>query len=203
MHEAMLRAGWICYRRTGQQKGRWVMNLIAAADANWGIGSGNKLLVSIPDDMKFFRETTMGKVVVMGRRTFESFPGGALKGRVNFVLSHDGNYSAKDAAVAHSLGELRECLAQYDSTDVYVVGGESVYRQLLDECSTAYITKIAFAYSADAYFPDLDRLPEWKLTASGEEQTYFDLEYHFLKYERIQSGNAGLLHHGEEYGQCG
>jgi len=171
------------------------MNLIAAADANWGIGSDNKLLVSIPDDMKFFRETTMGKVVVMGRRTFESFPGGALKGRVNFVLSHDKNYSARDAVVVHSLGELRGCLAQYDSEDVYVVGGESVYRQLLNECSTAYITKIEFAYSADAYFPDLDRLPEWELTAAGEEQTYFDLEYHFLKYERIQE-NGNTVKHG-------
>lgn len=107
------------------------MNLIAAVDANWAIGYKNKLLVSIPDDMKFFRQTTTGKVVVMGRKTLESFPNGQpLKNRVNIVLTGDKNYKVKDAIVVHDLDELHKELEQYNSEDVYVIGGESIYRQL-------------------------------------------------------------------------
>ena len=161
------------------------MNLIAAVDENWGIGKKNALLVRIPADQKFFRETTTGKVVVMGRRTLESFPNGLpLKNRTNIVLTHDPAYHAPGAVVVHSLDELHRELEQYDSGDVYVIGGETVYRQLLDECDVAHITKIAFAYDADAYFPNLDEDPAWEVTADSEEQTYFDLEYYFYRYER-------------------
>ena len=163
------------------------MNLIAAVDQNWAIGNKNKLLVRIPDDQKFFRETTTGKVVVMGRKTLESFPNGLpLKNRTNIVLTHDKNYQVKDAIVLHSLEELHAELQKYPSEDIYVIGGETIYRQLLDECDVAHITKIDYAYDADAYFPNLDELPEWKITADSEEQTYFDLEYYFYKYERIK-----------------
>ena len=145
------------------------MNLIAAVDANWAIGYKNKLLVSIPDDMKFFRQTTTGKVVVMGRKTLESFPNGQpLKNRVNIVLTSDKNYKVKDAIVVHDLDELHKELEQYNSEDVYV------------------ITKIDYAYDADAYFPNLDEKEEWQITEDSDEQTYFDLEYYFLKYERIR-----------------
>ena len=163
------------------------MNLIAAVDQNWAIGNKNQLLVRIPADQKFFRETTTGKVVVMGRKTLESFPNGLpLKNRTNIVLTHDKNYTVKDAIVLHSLEELREELKKYPSEDIYVIGGETIYRQLLDDCDVAHITKIEFAYDADAYFPNLDELPEWKITADSEEQTYFDLEYFFYKYERVK-----------------
>ena len=162
------------------------MNLIAAVDKNWAIGNKNQLLVRIPADQKFFRETTTGKVVVMGRKTLESFPNGLpLKNRTNIVLTRDKKYEVKDAIVLHSLEELRKELKKYPSEDIYVIGGETIYRQLLDECDVAHITKIEFAYDADAYFPNLDELPEWKITADSEEQTYFDLEYFFYKYERI------------------
>ena len=151
------------------------------------IGYKNKLLVSIPDDMKFFRQTTTGKVVVMGRKTLESFPNGQpLKNRVNIVLTSDKNYKVKDAIVVHDLDELHKELEQYNSEDVYVIGGESIYRQLLDECDVAHITKIDYAYDADAYFPNLDEKEEWQITEDSDEQTYFDLEYYFLKYERIR-----------------
>ena len=163
------------------------MNLIAAVDQNWAIGNKNKLLVRIPDDQKFFRETTTGKVVVMGRKTLESFPNGLpLKNRTNIVLTHDKNYQVKDAIVLHSLEELHAELQKYPSEDIYVIGGETIYRQLLHECDVAHITKIDYAYDADAYFPNLDERPEWKITADSEEQTYFDLEYYFYKYERIK-----------------
>ena len=135
--------------------------------------------------MTFFRQT--GKVVVMGRKTLESFPNGQpLKNRVNIVLTSDKNYKVKDAIVVHDLDELHKELEQYNSEDVYVIGGESIYRQLLDECDVAHITKIDYAYDADAYFPNLDEKEEWQITEDSDEQTYFDLEYYFLKYERIR-----------------
>lgn len=151
------------------------MNLIVAADANWGIGKDNKLLVSIPADMKFFRNTTTGNVVIMGRKTLESFPGGLpLKNRVNIVLTRDKNYQAKGAVVVHSVEEALEEAKKYEE-EVYVIGGDSVYKQMLPYCSKAYVTKIDFAYEADSFFPDLDKEGEWKVTGRSEEQTYFDL----------------------------
>ena len=163
------------------------MNLIAAVDQNWAIGNKNELLVIIPADQKFFRETTTGKVVVMGRKTLESFPNGLpLKNRTNIVLTHDHTYKVLGAVVVHDMDELHEELKKYDSQDIYVIGGETIYRQLLDECDVAHITKIDYAYDADAYFPNLDERPEWKITADSEEQTYFDLEYYFYRYERVK-----------------
>ncbi len=164
------------------------MNLIAAVDENWAIGNKDDLLVRIPADHKAFRQETTGKIVVLGRKTIETFPQGLpLKNRTNIILSTNKNYQVKDALVVHGLEELFACLKDYDTKDVYVIGGESVYRQLLPYCDTAHITKIDHAYEADAYFPNLDKLPEWEITADSEEQTYFDFTYHFLKYERVKS----------------
>ncbi len=161
------------------------MNLIVAVDQNWAIGKQNQLLVSIPSDMKFFRETTTNKVVVMGRKTLESFPQKQpLKNRVNIVLTTDKTYQVNGAIVVHSLEELLEKLAGYNQEDIYVIGGESIYRLLLPYCKTAHVTKIDHAYEADTYFPNLDQLPEWQMTGISEEQTYFDLEYYFTRYEQ-------------------
>lgn len=161
------------------------MKLIASADKNWGIGFKNKLLVSIPTDMKFFRQTTTGKVVVMGRKTLESFPNGLpLKNRTNIVLTGNKDYRVKDAVIVHTLEELQEELKRYQSDDIYVIGGERIYRQLLPLCDTAYITRIDHAFQADTFLPNLDELEEWKMTEEGEEQTCFDLEFRFTKYER-------------------
>lgn len=161
------------------------MNLIVAVDKNWAIGKNNQLLVRIPMDQKFFRETTTGKVVVMGRKTLESFPNGLpLKNRTNIVLTRNKDYKVKDAIVVHSVEELHEELKRYPSEDIYVIGGEKIYEQLLDECDVAHVTKIDFAYDADAYFPNLDEKPEWVVAADSEEQTYFDLEFYFYRYER-------------------
>lgn len=161
------------------------MNLIAAVDSNWAIGYQNKLLVSIPDDMKLFRNTTQGHVVVMGRKTLESFPNGRpLKNRVNVVLTSDKSYKVEGAIVVHSLDELDAELEKYDSDEIYVIGGESIYRQLLDRCNRAYITKIEYEYQADAHFPNLDELPEWRMVSESEEQTYFDIIYAYTIYEK-------------------
>lgn len=162
------------------------MNLIVAVDKNWAIGQDNKLLVSIPADMKFFRETTKGNIVVMGRKTLESFPQGhPLQNRVNIVISRNKDYKVKGAVVVHSIEEAIEEAKKYEG-DVYVIGGESIYRAMLPYCQTALVTKIDHAYTADTYFPNLDEDPEWELTGETEEQTYFDLEYVFRRYERIK-----------------
>lgn len=161
------------------------MNIIVAADKNWAIGKDNCLLVSIPADMKMFRRETTGKVVVMGRKTLESFPGGLpLKNRTNIVITQNRNYTVKDAIVVHSIEEALEEIKKYPPEDVYCIGGDSIYKQLLPYCDTAHVTKIDFAYAADSFFPNLDEMPEWEITAQSEEQTYFDLEYQFVKYER-------------------
>lgn len=165
------------------------MNLIAAVDKNWAIGINNQLLVHIPEDMKRFRRMTIGKAVVMGRRTLESFPGGRpLKDRVNIVLSKDRAYQPAGVVVVHNMEELSAELQKYKSEDVFVIGGESIYRQLLEQCDTAYITKIDYAYQADAWFPDLDETEAWQVVEEGGEQTYFDLEYCFVTYQNRHRG---------------
>lgn len=161
------------------------MQAIVAADKNWGIGKKNRLLVSIPSDMKFFREKTTGKVVVMGRKTLESFPNGRpLKNRTNIVLTKNKDYTVKDAVIVHSEEELKEELRKYKEEEIFVIGGESVYRMLLPLCSAVYVTRIEQEFEADTFFPNLDEKKEWKMTEEGEEQTCFDLEFRFTKYEQ-------------------
>ena len=164
------------------------MNLIAAVDKNWAIGCKNKLLVSIPADMKFFRETTMGKVVVMGRKTLETFPNGLpLMGRTNIVLTHDKKFRVPGALIVHDMEELHEELEKYNSEDIYVIGGESVYRQLIDECDVAHVTKIDFAYDADAHFPDLDADPAWRCVSAEPRAEHDGVGYQFCVYEKTEA----------------
>ncbi|MDF2543234.1 MAG: hypothetical protein K0S47_2952 [Herbinix sp.] len=161
------------------------MNLIVAVDKNWAIGYKNELLVRIPADHRFFRNETINKAVIMGRKTLESFPGGQpLKQRLNVVITSDLNYKVKDAVVVHSIEEALEAVKGYKSEDVYVIGGASIYQQMLKYCDVAHVTKIDYIYSADTYFPNLEETGEWEITGTSEEQTYYDLEYLFCKYER-------------------
>ncbi len=162
------------------------MNLIAAVDQNWAIGNKNKLLIRIPADMKYFRQMTTGHVVIMGRHTLESFPDGApLKDRTNLVLSKDLTYTVTGATVLHSVEEAIEAVAGYDPEDVFVIGGERIYRQFLPYCDKAYITKMDRTFEADAYLSNLDASPDWKMTKTSEEGTYFDTVYVFTEYERV------------------
>ena len=161
------------------------MNLIVNVDKNWAIGLGSKLLVRIPQDMKYFRSMTTGHVVVMGRKTLESFPESKpLPNRVNIVLTRDQGYQAPGALVVHSMEALKEELKKYPEEEIFVIGGGQIYRELLPLCDKAYVTKVDRAFDADVYFPDLDQDPQWKMTKVSEEQTYFDLEYVFAVYER-------------------
>ena len=161
------------------------MNLIAAVDKHWAIGSRGQQLVNIPQDQKLFRDRTLGKVIVMGRKTLKSLPGGQpLYGRTNVVLTRDPECRVKGAVVCHSLEDVLEFLESYESGDIYIIGGDSVYEQFLPYCDLAYVTYIDFAYEADTWFPNLDRDPEWTMTEESDEQTYFDLCYTYRTYRR-------------------
>ena len=161
------------------------MNTIVLADRHWGIGYQNRLLISIPSDMHFFRQKNCVNVVIMGRKTLESFPRRLpLKKRVNIVLTRNKSYQASNAILVHSRDELLEEVKQYDTHDIYVIGGGVVYDMLLPYCDTAYVTKINFSYQVDTWFPNLDKMSEWRLVEESEEQTCFDVEFTFRKYIR-------------------
>lgn len=162
------------------------MNVIVAVDKHWAIGNKGQLLVTIPQDQKMFREETMGKVIVMGRKTFESLPGGQpLYGRTNIVMTTDRSYRVKGAIVCHSMEEALAELENYPPEDVFIIGGQSIYEQFLPYCDVAHVTNIDFEYTADTHFPDLDKSPEWEVVVESDEQTYFDLCYLFKMYKKI------------------
>lgn len=163
------------------------MNIYVTADANWAIGKGDELLVRIPREQKNFIEETAGKVVVMGRKTFETiYKGLPIQGRTNIVMSRDAKLKIKGASVVHSVEELLAQLEQYPTDDVNIIGGESVFRQLLPYCQVVHVTKLDETYAADKYFPALDKASQWRLTADSDEQTYFDIAYEFLRYEKVE-----------------
>ena len=164
------------------------MNLNVNVDSNWAIGYRGKLLVSIPEDMKFFRSETTGKVVVLGRKTLDTFPGGQpLKNRTNIILTRNPNYQVKGAIICHSVEEVLEELKKYNSEDVYIIGGDSIYKEFLPYCDVAHVTRTDHVYDADAWFPNLEEDPAWVLTGESEEKTYFDLEFRFCRYERREA----------------
>ncbi|HAL03099.1 MAG TPA: diacylglycerol kinase [Lachnospiraceae bacterium] len=161
------------------------MKIVVAVDNNWAIGNKNQLLVSIPNDHKNFRRLTIGKVVVLGRKTLETFPQGQpLSGRTNIILSRDENYKAGDAIIVHSVDELLEKVKAYNSDDVYIIGGDSIYKQFLPYCDEAIVTRVDHEYEADAYFPNLDEDSAWKIVDESDDETYFDLDYKFVTYKK-------------------
>ena len=162
------------------------MNLIAAVDKNWGIGKNGKLLISIREDMEFFKDKTTGNVVVMGRKTLDSLPGGRpLKDRTNIVLTKNKNFEKEGVIVCRSVEELEEKLKEYDPESVFCIGGGAIYKMLLPLCDTAFITKIDYAYDADTYIPNLDEDSEWMVAGESDEMTNFDIAFKFVMYKRI------------------
>ena len=158
------------------------MKLIAAADKNWSIGKDGGLLCHLPGDLKYFKEKTLGKTVVMGRKTLDSLPGGKpLPGRTNVVLTRDGNFHREGCIVIHSIEEL---LSGWKSDDVMVIGGGSLYKELLPYCDTCYITRIDKEFEADTVMPDLDRRSEFEMVWQSEVQCEKGTQYRFTRYER-------------------
>ena len=163
------------------------MNIIVSVDKKWGIGNKGKLLVSIPRDKKLFREETTGKVIIMGHNTLLSLPGSQpLAGRKNIVLSRDSSLSIKGATVLNSVDACIDYLNKNNikDSDVFVIGGESVYNAFLPYCDVAHITYIDYEYEADRHFLNLDISNEWSLVLETEEETYFDIPYTFRLYKR-------------------
>lgn len=164
------------------------MNLVVAVDKNWAIGNKGQLLVHIPEDMKNFRRLTEGHVVILGRKTLATFPNGKpLKNRENIVLSRKKTEPQEGMRVVGSLEELLEAVKDYKDEELYVIGGSSVYEQLLPYVDTAYVTYIDYSYEADAFFPNLDLDESWVMSETSEEQIYFDVEYYFRKYEKVKN----------------
>lgn len=162
------------------------MELIVAVDNNWAIGNKDNLLVSIPEDHKFFRQVTMGNVVILGRKTLAGFPNGLpLAGRDNIILSRNKNFTAKGGIVVHSKEELFEKLKEFKDRQIFVIGGGTIYEMLLPYCKYAHVTKIDYNYEADTYFPNLDKMDNWRVIGDSDEHTYFDLEFYFYKYENM------------------
>ena len=157
------------------------MILIAAVDENWAIGRDGDQLIYLKEDLKRFQTLTMGKTVILGRKTLATFPHGKpLKGRENLVLSTDPDFSVEDGTVFHDLPSL---LAYAPQSSV-VIGGGSVYHALLPYCSVAYITKIHASYPADTFFPDLDADPAWELTEESAPLKQDGITYHYTTYVR-------------------
>jgi len=171
------------------------MKLIVAVDREWGIGNKGDLLARVRGDLRNFRKVTADCTVVLGSNTLATFPGGkVLPKRVNIVLHPDADYQPEGAVVAHSIPDLLEKLKEYDSDRVFIIGGASVYRQMLPYCDTAYITKFKKCYEKDVYFEDLDASPEWELVSESAEMqsdpetdTDPDLKYTFCIYKRKKS----------------
>lgn len=159
------------------------MKIIVAVDCEWGIGNKGDLLIKIPQDMKFFREKTLGKIIVMGRKTLGGFPGGKpLKGRVNIVLS--SSIQPQDGiTVCKSKEDLFKILREYDTDDVYIIGGGTVYREFLPYCDTAYVTKICRNFEKDTYFPNLDKESGWEMTDESDPYEWEGTEFSFTVYK--------------------
>jgi len=165
------------------------MNLIVAVDQEWGIGYKGNLLEKISEDMKFFKEKTVGKTVIMGRVTFETLPNKKpLKDRNNIVLSTKNDILIDGVKICKDLDELFNQLKNIDTSDIFVIGGERIYKLLLSYCKKAYITKIYQKYDSDAKMTNLDKLTNWKITENSEILTNNKgISFQFFTYENDDS----------------
>ena len=159
------------------------MNLIVNVTKNWGIGYENHLLVSISQDLRRFRSLTQGKTVILGRKTLETFPGGRpLRNRNNIILSSNREFLAEGATVVHSGEELKKALNGIPPDDICVIGGASVYEELLPYCEKAFVTMTDTELPADRFCPNLEKLPEWELKEKSEIMTENGLSFQYLDY---------------------
>lgn len=157
------------------------MNAIVVVDEHWGIGKNNALLFRLKKDMAFFRQMTTGKVIVVGANTYASFPSGALPNRVNIVLDDSGK-KYPDAIAVTNVTELDNVLASYNTYDVFICGGASVYSLLISRCKYAYVTKVHSCGNAQVFFPNLDQLQGWSLVEAGEPVQDGEYQIQFCKY---------------------
>ena len=158
------------------------MQAIVAVSQSWGIGKGGDLLFRLPSDLRRFKAMTTGHTVIMGRKTLDSLPGGkGLPHRRNLVLSRQSDFAPDRAEVIHSVEDILKTAED----DAFVIGGQQVYEQLLPYCARVYVTKVLADPEADAFFPDLDKLPGWKVASTGEMLTENGLSFQYVEYIRI------------------
>lgn len=163
------------------------MRAILHADKYWGIGKNNGLMFRIPADMKFFKQTTTGNVVVMGSNTLKSFPGGnPLKDRVNIVLWPDGE-ERKDCKIVHSLEELFSEIRKYPPEEVFVIGGQMMYKTLLPYCTEVLVTKVDAEGNADAFFENLDKNQNFVLV---QESQPVETNGYFIRFTTYKNMNV-------------
>jgi dihydrofolate reductase len=172
------------------------MTAIVAVDRDWGIGLAGKLLADLPGDRGYFREQTLHKVVVMGRKTLESLPGGKpLSARVNIVLSRNPSFRA-DCEVFASLEDCLARLARLNPADIYVAGGAEIYRQLIPYCEVCLVTKIDAALPADSFFVNLDADGAFARVWESRPRSENGFTYRFTRYERRGARAAALSKEG-------
>ena len=161
------------------------MNLIVAADKKWGIGRDGGLLASIPTDMKYFKDHTTGKVVVMGRRTLESMPKKrGLPNRINYVLTSDPEFEAERCITVNSDDELWEKLSQYDPDDVFLIGGATLYNKFYKLCDKLYVTKMDADLNADTFITCFDDDPDFEAVSESEPVTENGVTFRFVVYKK-------------------
>lgn len=161
------------------------MNLIVAVDNKWGIGKDGGLLAHLPSDMKYFKEHTTGKVVVMGRRTLESMPGKkGLPNRTNYVLTSNSEYLADSAIVVNTEADLLSALEQYEPQDVFIIGGASMYNKYYKQCEELFITKIDADLGADTFITNIDKDKDFEVVSESEAITENGITYRFYIYRR-------------------
>lgn len=163
------------------------MNMILVADNDWAIGRDGGLLTRLPEDMKRFREMTAGSIVVMGRKTYESFPKRPLPERENCVLSR-GSGSIEGARVFGSIEEFLK-YAETADRDIFVIGGGEIYRQLLPYCDRAYITRVYECFGGDTFVPDFDALEDWEVAECSPIIETGGHRIRFINYIRGRNGN--------------
>ncbi|TAG10334.1 MAG: dihydrofolate reductase [Sphingobacteriia bacterium] len=139
-----------------------LISLIVAASTNNAIGKNNELLWKLPNDMKFFKQTTWAMPVLMGRKTFESLKGKPLNGRLNIVITRNNNYEAAGAVVVNSLQKAIAVAAENDYKEVFVIGGGEIYAAAMQQAQQLYLTRVEVAIEGDTYFPAIEA-SEWKL----------------------------------------
>ena len=159
-----------------------MIKAIVAVDKKWGIGKNNDLLFHLPEDMKFFRATTLNKVVVMGSNTLLSFPGGnPLKNRTNIVLWPSGE-KREDCTIVGSLDELKNALKEHEDEEIFVIGGAMFYRTMLPYCESVLVTKVDADGEAQVFFENLDEKQNWSMTACSDSVKSGDYEIKFTTY---------------------
>ncbi len=159
------------------------MNAIVNVTPHWGIGKNGKLLVSIPADLRRFREFTIHKTVIYGRKTLETFPGGRpLADRENIILTKNKDFTAEGAVICHDFETLKELLRERYSENLFVIGGESVYKLLVPYCEKAYVTFSYTEAKADKFFPNLNRNENWYVTAIEPTQIDGRVPFRFVEY---------------------